>query len=105
MRQLTHQRQGDQTECVADGVTPRWARLLEGLIDLAARINAYHDIDSVIGAATEGARGLIGARHAAMSVVPDPKHPRPIHVVSNPQGHPQAWASPVANGPGFLAAL
>jgi signal transduction histidine kinase/ActR/RegA family two-component response regulator len=96
---------GGETECLSEEVTPRRARLLQKLVDIATRINSAHDVNSVIRAVTEEARDLIGARQAATSVVLDPKHPRPTHVVANREGDPRGWTSPDAEASGFSAAL
>jgi signal transduction histidine kinase/CheY-like chemotaxis protein len=59
----------------------RRARQAQRLADISARINAAHDVHSVVGVVTEEARRLIGAKQAATSMVLDPRFPEPLNVV------------------------
>jgi len=78
----------------------RRAAQLERLAEVATRINAAHDVNSVLGVVTEEARMLIAARQAAISMVVNPLHPQPINVVSTRAGRtPEPVAAP-PEGPG-----
>ena len=58
------------------------AKQLRRLSDISARINAAHDVQSVVRVVTEEARHLLGAKQAATSILVSPLHPEPLSVVS-----------------------
>ncbi len=60
------------------------AKQLRRLADISARINAAHDVESVVRVVTEEARHLVGARQSATSIVVSPLHPEPLSVISTP---------------------
>ena len=60
------------------------AKQLRRLSDISARINAAHDVESVVRVVTEEARNLIGARQSATSIAVSPLHPEPLSVISTP---------------------
>jgi PAS domain S-box-containing protein len=62
--------------------TRRRAAQLQGLAEIATRINRAHDVNSVIGVVTEEARNLIDARESAMSLVLTPNQQDPLSFVS-----------------------
>ncbi len=68
----------------AEEATRRRAIQLQKLAEVATRINAARDVDSVVGLVTEEARSIIGARQAATSMVLDANDPRPIRFISTP---------------------
>ena len=51
---------------------------LQKLAEIASRINDARDVNSVIWLVTEEVRKLIGAHHAATTMVPNPTHPQPV---------------------------
>ena len=55
---------------------------LQRLADISARINAAHDVQSVVRVVTEEARHLVGAKQAATSILASPTQPEPLSVVS-----------------------
>ena len=64
-------------------------RQLQKLSGISTRINAAHDVTSVVGIVTEEARSLIGAQRAVTSVTPGATPAeRGVTVVSQHGGHP-----------------
>ncbi len=55
---------------------------LQQLAAISARLNAAHDVASVLGIVTEEARALIGAQQAVTSVAPAQEAGNPVTVVS-----------------------
>ncbi len=74
--------------------TRRRAEQLQRLAEIATRINAARDLNSVIGVVTEDARNLIGARQAATSMVLSPQHPHPVNAISTASDRSYRPASP-----------
>ncbi len=83
-------------EWQAEQATLRRAAQLQSLADISARINAAHDIHSVIGVVTEEARSLIGARQAATCMALSPQDPEPINVLStaSDRSAERVWTGP-----------
>ncbi|QDV35035.1 hybrid sensor histidine kinase/response regulator [Tautonia plasticadhaerens] len=91
---------GDGAACPAAGMTPPRARPPRDLVALVARILSERDADPLMRAAAEGARDLIGARGAAMSVGGNPRHNRLIVVASTAEDPPRDWGP--LDGDGLL---
>ena len=81
--------------------TRRRAGQLQRLAEIATRINSAHDVDSVVGVVTQEARGLIGARQAATSVVLTPLHPQPITTIATAHGRAADSEVPKLDGLAF----
>jgi PAS domain S-box-containing protein len=62
--------------------TARRSEQLQKLAEISARINAAHDVESVVRVVTEEARHLVGAKQAATSIVTNLAQPEPLSVVS-----------------------
>ncbi len=78
--------------------TRRRAGQLQRLAEIATRINAAHDVNSVVGVVTEEARNLIGAQQAATSMVLTPHHPQLINLISTAASQPSDPASTNVDG-------
>ncbi|MDG3008234.1 PAS domain-containing hybrid sensor histidine kinase/response regulator [Paludisphaera mucosa] len=83
----------------AEEATRKRALQLQKLAEIATRVNAAHDVSSVVGVVTEEARLLIGARQAATCMVLGTHHPYPLNVVSTATNRSYA-----AEEPGILGA-
>ena len=59
------------------------AAQLQKLAGLATRINAAHDVNSVIRVVSREALNLFGAERASISMVLNPDFPQPVNVVSH----------------------
>jgi PAS domain S-box-containing protein len=66
--------------------TKRRAAQLERLAEIATRISAAHDVDSVVGVVTREACHLIGAKQAATSVVLTLTPPQTVSSIAGAQG-------------------
>ncbi len=73
--------------------TRRRAEQLQKLAEIATRINAAHDVSSVVAVVTEEARNLLGARRSATSLVLNSLHPRILNIVSPATN----WAHPAVS--------
>ena len=78
---------------------------LQQLAAISARLNAAHDVASVLGIVTEEARVLIGAQQAVASVAPAPDAGgKPVTVVSHAdKGRPEAAPAPAGLVAGLAA--
>ncbi len=85
----------------AETAAQRRTDQLQTLAAISARLNAAHDVASVLGIVTEEARALIGAQQAVTSVAPAQEPGSPVTVVSHvDKGRAEAVAAP----PSTLAA-
>ena len=66
----------------AEEAALRHSRQLQKLSGISTRLNAAHDVTSVLGIITEEARSLIGAQRAVTSVVPGLAEERAVTVMS-----------------------
>lgn len=67
----------------AEEAAARRSAQLQELAAISTRLNAAHDVPSVLGIITEEARKLIGAHQAATTVMLDRHKPEPVTIVSH----------------------
>ena len=90
---------------LAEEAALRHSRQLQKLSGISTRLNAAHDVTSVVGIITEEARSLIGAQRAVTSVIPGPvPAERGVTVVSQQNGERPA-GSPYQGVSGGAPAL
>ena len=81
----------------------RRSEQLQKLAAISTRLNAAHDVSSVLGIVTEEARVLIGAQQAVASVAAVPENGNRVTVVSNADKHGPDAAAPTEAVASWLA--
>ncbi len=70
------------------------ANQMQKLAEISTRINAAHDVNSVVGVVAREALDLFGAGRSALSMILNPDFPQSVNVVANWGSDPEPYEPP-----------